>query len=257
MGATIQLQGSSIGGVTNADGEVKVKDIPNGEHVFIISFIGFKKQKITITFPRSDEAPLQILMDPEHEELEEVIITTTRSSRNIQNIPTRVEYIGGEELEEKITMQPGNIRMVLSESTGIQTQQTSASSANTTIRIQGLDGRYTQILKDGFPLYSGFSGGLSIMQIPPLDLKQVDLIKGSASTLYGKYFVSLGFTIAVSVAGVVLWGALVGSFLPFVLKKAGWDPASASAPFVATIVDITGLIIYFTVAGFFLHGTML
>ena len=79
----------------------------------------------------------------------------------------------------------------------------------------------------------------------------------SASTLYGKYFVSLGFTIAVSVAGVVLWGALVGSFLPFVLKKAGWDPASASAPFVATIVDITGLIIYFTVAGFFLRGTML
>lgn len=185
MGATIQLQGSSIGGVTNADGEVKVKDIPNGEHVFVISFIGFKKQKISITFPRLDETPLQILMEPEHEELEEVIITTTRSSRNIQNIPTRVEYIGGEELEEKITMQPGNIRMVLSESTGIQTQQTSASSANTTIRIQGLDGRYTQILKDGFPLYSGFSGGLSIMQIPPLDLKQVDLIKVSASTLYG------------------------------------------------------------------------
>jgi len=185
IGATIQLQGSSIGGATNVNGDVRVTDIPNGEHVFIVSFIGFKKQKITITFPRLDEAPLRILMEAEHEELEEVIITTTRSSRNIQNIPTRVEYIGGEELEEKITMQPGNIRMVLSESTGIQTQQTSISSANATIRIQGLDGRYTQILKDGFPLYSGFSGGLSIMQIPPLDLKQVDLIKGSASTLYG------------------------------------------------------------------------
>jgi iron complex outermembrane receptor protein len=53
------------------------------------------------------------------------------------------------------------------------------------IRIQGLDGRYTQVLKDGFPLYGGFAGGLSIMQIPPLDLKQVELIKGSNSTLYG------------------------------------------------------------------------
>lgn len=53
------------------------------------------------------------------------------------------------------------------------------------IRIQGLDGRYTQILKDGMPLYGGFAGGLSIMQIPPLDLKQVELIKGSNSTLYG------------------------------------------------------------------------
>ena len=75
--------------------------------------------------------------------------------------------------------------MVLRESTGIQIQQTSASSANQSIRIQGLDGRYTQILKDGFPLFGGFSNGLSIMQIQPLDLKQVEVIKGSNSTLFG------------------------------------------------------------------------
>ena len=64
-------------------------------------------------------------------------------------------------------------------------QQTSLSSANTNIRIQGLDGRYTQLLRDGFPLYSGFSSGLSILQIPPLDLRQFEIIKGSSSTLYG------------------------------------------------------------------------
>jgi iron complex outermembrane receptor protein len=75
--------------------------------------------------------------------------------------------------------------MMLNESTGIQTQQTSATSYNSSIRIQGLDGRYTQILRDGYPLYAGFSGGLSIMQIAPLDLKQVEVIKGSSSTLYG------------------------------------------------------------------------
>ncbi len=75
--------------------------------------------------------------------------------------------------------------MMLSESMGIQTQQTSATSYNSSIRIQGLDGRYTQILRDGYPLYSGFSGGLSIMQIAPLDLRQVEVIKGSSSTLYG------------------------------------------------------------------------
>jgi outer membrane receptor for ferrienterochelin and colicins len=82
-------------------------------------------------------------------------------------------------------MQPGNIKMLLTESTGIQTQQTSATSASTSIRIQGLDGKYTQLLKDGFPIYSGFASGLSILQIPPLDLKRVEVIKGSASTLYG------------------------------------------------------------------------
>ena len=75
--------------------------------------------------------------------------------------------------------------MVLRESTGIPMQQTSLSSGNTNIRIQGLDGRYTQLLRDGFPLYGGFSSGLSILQIPPLDLQQFEIIKGSSSTLYG------------------------------------------------------------------------
>src|SRR4051812_34910811 len=87
------------------------------------------------------------------EDLEEVQVSTTRSSRSIQDIPTRIEFIAGEELDEKANMKPGDIRMMLSESTGIQTQTTSATSGNSSIRIQGLDGRYTQILKDGFPMF--------------------------------------------------------------------------------------------------------
>jgi outer membrane receptor for ferrienterochelin and colicins len=119
------------------------------------------------------------------QEIDAVTIKATRSTRTITNIPTRIEFIGGEELEEKAIMNAPNISMVLRESTGIQIQQTSLSSGNRSIRIQGLDGRYTQLLKDGFPLYGGFSGGLSIMQIPPLDLAQFEIIKGSSSTLYG------------------------------------------------------------------------
>ncbi len=118
-------------------------------------------------------------------ELEAITVSTTRSSRSIQDIPTRIEAIAGEELDEKANMKPGDIRMLLAESTGIQTQQTSATSANASIRIQGLDGRYTQILKDGFPLYAGAAAGLGLLQTPPLDLKQVEVVKGSASTLYG------------------------------------------------------------------------
>ena len=128
---------------------------------------------------------LTVPLKAEGEELDEVVVSSTRSTRSIQNIPTRIEFIGGEELEEKGNMKPGDIRMMLNESTGIQTQQVSATSANSSIRIQGLDGRYTQLLKDGFPMYAGFSGGLGLLQTPPLDLKQVEVIKGASSTLYG------------------------------------------------------------------------
>jgi magnesium transporter len=79
----------------------------------------------------------------------------------------------------------------------------------------------------------------------------------AAFKTYGQYFILVGATVACSVVGVVLWGSLVGSFLPFVLKKAGFDPASASAPFVATLVDVTGIVIYFTVASLLLRGTLL
>src|SRR5690625_6231809 len=95
-----------------------------------------------------------------------------------------MEFIGLEELGEKANMKAGDIRMLLSESTGIQTQVTSATSGNASIRIQGLDGRYTQILKDGFPLFSGAASGLGLLQTPPLDLTQEEVIKCSSSTLY-------------------------------------------------------------------------
>jgi magnesium transporter len=67
----------------------------------------------------------------------------------------------------------------------------------------------------------------------------------------------LGCTVGCSLVGIVLWGSLAGSMLPLLLKKVGFDPATSSAPFVATLVDVTGLVIYFSVALFFLRGTLL
>jgi len=75
--------------------------------------------------------------------------------------------------------------------------------------------------------------------------------------LYGAHYLLIAFTVWGSLVGVVLFGSVVGSLLPFALKRLGFDPASASAPFVATLVDVTGLVIYFTVASIILSGTLL
>lgn len=77
------------------------------------------------------------------------------------------------------------------------------------------------------------------------------------SDIYGTHWVLVGFVVCFSLVGVVLWGTLSGSMLPLILKRAGADPAVSSAPFVATLVDVTGLVIYFTVAMFFMRGILL
>ncbi|RZK25409.1 MAG: TonB-dependent receptor [Flavobacterium sp.] len=183
FGVSVKIDEISQGSTDESGGIILT--IPTGEYNLSFSSIGYEEQSINLRIPFNQPQPIIVNLVQETEEMEEIIITTTRSTRTIRDIPTRIEFIAGEELEEKGNMKPGDIRMLLNESTGIQTQQTSATSANASIRIQGLDGRYTQILKDGFPLYSGAASGLGLLQTPPLDLKQVEIIKGSASTLYG------------------------------------------------------------------------
>lgn len=182
IGATAIIKGTTIGATANIDGLLTIKNFPTGNQVVVFSFIGYESELKTVNANPNDT--ITVFLSP-GEELEEVVVSATRSSRTIDEIPTRTEVIAAEELGEKAIMNSTNIAMILRESTGIQIQQTSANSANQSLRIQGLDGRYTQLLRDGFPLFSGFSGGLSVMQVPPLDLQQVEVIKGSASTLYG------------------------------------------------------------------------
>jgi len=183
LGATVYFEQLEKGAVTDFDGIASFTEIPNGEHSIIISYLGFETLNTKIQIPSKSD--LIFKLKSGGNELDEVVLQSSRSTRTVKKIPTRIEFIGVEELGEKAIMNPTNISMVLRESTGIQMQQTSLSSGSTNIRIQGLDGRYTQLLRDGFPLYGGFSSGLSILQIPPLDLQQFEIIKGSSSTLYG------------------------------------------------------------------------
>ena len=122
----------------------------------------------------------------DHEKkLEAVIVQATRSGRLLQDEPMRVEVINQEEIEEKAIMRPGNIATLVNETGGIRVQVTSPALGAANIRVQGLYGRYTQLLADGLPLYGGQASSIGLLQIPPTDLRQVEVIKGSATSLYG------------------------------------------------------------------------
>ncbi|MEQ1678002.1 MAG: magnesium transporter, partial [Chitinophagaceae bacterium] len=75
--------------------------------------------------------------------------------------------------------------------------------------------------------------------------------------LFGEHFIRIGFAIGIAIIGVVLWGTIMGSMLPLLLKKMGADPATSSTPFIATLVDVTGLLIYFGTAFLLLKGVLL
>jgi magnesium transporter len=77
------------------------------------------------------------------------------------------------------------------------------------------------------------------------------------SNIYGPHWMLVALTVGLALIGIVLWGTLAGSMLPFILRRLGFDPATSSAPFVATLVDVTGLVIYFSVAVVLLRGTLL
>lgn len=127
--------------------------------------------------------PFPAFAQDEAAEAEEIIVQATRSGRRVQDEPVRVEVIAREEIEEKILMRPGNIATILTETGGLRVQVTSPALGAANVRVQGMDGRFTQLLADGLPLYGGQSLGL--LQIPPTDLGQVEVIKGAASALYG------------------------------------------------------------------------
>ena len=183
IGATVAEKGTKNGTVTNENGRAKLLLTQSSLTTIHVQYIGFESKDITGKFSTKDS--LEILLAPLQNEVEEVLVTSMRTHSGIEDIPTRVEVLGLDEMNEENGIKPGNIMSILGDMAGVQMQQVSASSGNTFARIQGLNGRYSQLLKDGMPLFGGLSGSLGILQIPPLDLKQIEIIKGSASTLYG------------------------------------------------------------------------
>ena len=185
-GVSIKIAGMNKGSISNEKGEFIFTNLAIGNIHLIVSHTGYEMVDTTIQFTGKNNGPLVISLIAAKEELEEVIIvSSSRTNSRIEDLPTKVEVLGAEEVKEENGIKPGNIASLLGDIAGIQIQQTNAATGNADMRIQGLQGKYTQILRDGMPLFGGYAGSFSILQIPPLDLQQIELVKGASSTLYG------------------------------------------------------------------------
>ncbi len=182
-GAAVVVPGTTQ--ATDAAG-VALVPAPAGQVQVTVVREGFVPVTVSVTLAAGEERVVQVDLEPELTLEEEVtVVATTRTGRRIEDQPMRVEALDREEIEEKMLMTPGDIVMMLNEMGGMRVQTTSPSLGAASVRIQGMRGRYTRVLSDGLPLYGSQPGGLGLLQIPPMDLGQVEVIKGVASALHG------------------------------------------------------------------------
>src|SRR2546422_254430 len=170
--------------LTNATGEAAF-DLPPGTVEVKVERYGFKPRTTEVVVPETGITRIVVDVEAEAVLKEEITVTATRTETRIDDEPLRVEVLNQEEVEEKALMTPGDIAMLLNETSGLRVQVTSPSLGAANVRVQGLRGRYAQLQSDGLPVYGGHTGSIELLQIPPLELGQVEIIKGVASALYG------------------------------------------------------------------------
>ena len=179
-GASIVVAGTAH--TAGEDGTVSF-DVPTDPLEILVAKDGLMPFTTSVTLKPGERRELVVELQAALEEF--VTVSATRNDKRLEDQPLRVEVLDKEEIEEKLMMTPGDIVMMLNEMGGMRVQATSPSLGAASVRIQGMRGRYTRFLADGLPLFGEQVGALSLLQIPPMDLAQVEVIKGVASSLYG------------------------------------------------------------------------
>jgi iron complex outermembrane receptor protein len=181
-GVTVVVNGATF--TTPASGTVSAS-VAAGKVDITAVKDGFLPATTTMTVEPGQTQRVVIDLEQQVTVEEHVTVSATRTDRRLEDQPMRVETLNAEEIEEKQLMTPGDIVMMLNEMGGLRVQATSPSLGAASVRVQGMRGRYTRFLSDGLPLFGSDVGSLGLLQIPPTDLGQVEVIKGVASALYG------------------------------------------------------------------------
>src|SRR5437870_8874416 len=169
---------------TDAQG-IALVTVPAGHVDIVVVKDGFAAASASVDVQANQQQPVVIELTRGPSVEEHVTVSATRMDKRLEDVPMRVEVLSSEEIQEQVMMTPGDIVMMLNEMGGMRVASSSPSLGAASVRVQGMRGRYTRFLSDGLPLFGTEVGGLGLLQIPPTDLGQVEVIKGVASALYG------------------------------------------------------------------------
>jgi outer membrane receptor for ferrienterochelin and colicins len=169
---------------TDASGGARLV-LPAGPHTLEVRRIGFLPKSASVLVVADSTVSITIDAEMQVMTMSEVAITATRIERLAGKTPLRVEVVDEMEVDENTLMAPSGITMLLNETPGLRVMPASPTLGTGSVRILGLPGQYTAMLADGLPLYGGAASALGPLDISPVDLSRVEIIKGAASSLYG------------------------------------------------------------------------
>lgn len=178
------VRSGSAGALTDRKG-IATLQLSTGPHTLIVRKVGFQPDTMHLALPPGRDTTIVVALVEQAAELAPIIVSATRTERRLEDEPERVEVLAGEDVAEKAEMRPGDLRVLLTEMSGVRVHPTAPGIGGAGIRIEGLRGQYTKILTDGLPLAGSDAAGLGLLQVPPLDLQQAEVIKGAATALYG------------------------------------------------------------------------
>lgn len=182
IGATVAMENSSLGTITDVNGQFVLTDIPEGEHVFHFSYVGYKAISTKISFQKADLKVLDVNLEEDILGLEAVVVTATRNA-----IPAFLSPIIVNRLDDRIFERTQSISLAegLHFSPGLRIENNCQNCGFTQLRMNGLEGPYTQILINSRPVFSALAGVYGLEMIPTNMVERVEIVRGGGSALYG------------------------------------------------------------------------
>jgi outer membrane receptor protein involved in Fe transport len=184
MVAGLRVRAAGRSTMTDSAGNARLT-LPAGPQTLSITALGYKPTNADVMVVADSVVAVDVTVEMAGMVMEEVRVSATRTERLAGETPTRVEIVDEMEVDENTLMAPSGISMLLNETPGLRVQSASPTLGTGSVRILGLPGQYTVMLADGLPLYGGSASALGPLDISPVDLQRVEIIKGAASSLYG------------------------------------------------------------------------
>lgn len=179
---TIKLKGTQIGAITDATGHFLIKNVPEGDYTIVASFLGYTTEEKNITIVRNKTTEVEFFLKEQAISFDEVVVTSSRNETSRREAATIVDVVTPKVFDNTIS---NNVAEVLNFQSGLRVENTCQNCACPSLRINGLDGQYSQILIDTRPILSSLASVYGLEQLPVEMIERIEVVRGGGSALFG------------------------------------------------------------------------